>query len=134
MADHARESLGEWGHGERVEVEAIDVRRYASDEPFDLVTLHNLVYYFPLAERVDMLRRLAGFLRPGGRLVLTSLCRGGDPATCTMDLWSVMTEGSGPLPESAQLTEQLREAGFVDVETASLLPTYLLFTARTAAC
>lgn len=97
------------------------------------MTLHNLIYYVPIAERVGLLRRLAGFLRPGGRLVLTSFCRGKDPSACSMDLWSTMTEGAGPLPERAELERQIREAGFDAVEDEALLPSYLLFAARTGA-
>ena len=43
------------------------MERRAAEPAFDLATLHNNIYYFPVAERVSLLRHVRGFLRPGGR-------------------------------------------------------------------
>lgn len=42
------------------------------DEPFDLVTFVAVLHHLPLAETLEVARRL---LRPGGRLVIVGLAR-----------------------------------------------------------
>ena len=34
--------------------------------PFDLATLHQNIYYFPVDTRVELLQTLLGLLKPGG--------------------------------------------------------------------
>jgi SAM-dependent methyltransferase len=121
VADFARQNLESWGIGQRVRVDTGDIRNYECIEPFDLVTLHNNIYYFPLSERLDLLRRLAGFLKPGGKLLLTTGCQGSQ-ATLVLNLWGVMTEGSGPLPVAGELFQLIEQAGFVSTQQYSLMP------------
>ena len=132
VASHARANLSAWGFADRARIETCDVRRYRSDEPFDVVTFFNLIYYFPVAERTPVLRHLASLLAPGGSLVLTTFCRGTDLANATFDLWATMTEGGGALPTRTELLKAVEEAGFVHVRHASLLPGYFLVTAHKA--
>jgi len=47
-----------------------------------------------------------------------------------MDLWSIMTEGSGSLPTADEVDQQLREAGFAHVESGAMLPSFVAFVAR----
>ena len=121
VAAFARRNLQSWGLADRTQVETADVRAFAPAERFDLVTLHNNIYYFPVAERLDLLRRLSGFLKPGGRLLVTTGCAG-YPATMLLNLWGEMTAGAGPLPEAREFTGVMRQAGFNPVRAAELLP------------
>lgn len=121
VAALARENLRGWGLGDRARVEVGDVRSREPDGGHDVATLHNNIYYFPVAERVSLLRHVRGFLAPGGRLLLTTGCRGGSPAMEVLSLWGAATEGCGPLPSREQMLADLREAGFSDVRAASLL-------------
>ena len=104
VADLARKNLRVWGLDERVSVETVDIRNYSRPERFDVVTLHNNIYYFPIPERQDLIRRLATFLNPGGKLLVTSACQG-YPSTEMLNLWGQMTEGMGALPEPDDLCE-----------------------------
>ncbi len=122
VAEFARRNLDQWGLSERVTVEACDVRNYTPARLFDLVTLHNNIYYFPESTRDALLRHLAGFLKPGGRLLLTSECQGGGVTGQVLNLWAVMTDGTGALPYPHPFCEQLRLCGFTDVFARSLLP------------
>jgi len=115
-ADFARKNLDDWGLGDRVQVETGDIRAFSDGGGFDIVTFYNLIYYFPESERPAVLGHLYELVRPGGLLVLMTITKGGNPATRTMDLWSTMTEGCGPLPSRSQLEDQLDEAGFSPVE------------------
>jgi cyclopropane fatty-acyl-phospholipid synthase-like methyltransferase len=132
VAEAARANLQQWGLGERARIEEGDVRERTPEASFDIVTLHNNIYYFPVDERVALLTHLHAFLKPGGLLMLTTGCQGGSPLLIVLDLWSRSTEGAGRLPEVDELQEQLRQAGFGSVEARKLLPTesYWAFTGR----
>ena len=122
VAEFARENIEAWGLADRVRIEVSDVRAYAAGPEFDLVTLHQNIYYFPEEERVPLARQLGACLKPGGRLLLSSACRGGSPALQALNVWTSTTEGFGPLPDPDRLCAQLREAGFADVRGRKLIP------------
>ena len=127
VAEAAKRNLAEWGLADRVRVEAGDVREREPRPEFDLVTLHNNIYYFAVSERGALFRHLHGFLRPGGRVLVTTGCRGGSPFMHVLDIWSTSTEGCGRLPHPEELQAQLREAGFDAVAAREILPRSRLF-------
>lgn len=130
VADFARKNTAIWQIDDRVIIEAIDVQKYKSEEKYDIVTFYNLIYYFPLSERISVLKQLGSFLGPGGQLILTTLCPINDPSIQLMNLWSSMTEGCGPLPNPEQVLSQLKEAGFQRIQYEKLIPGFFLFTAK----
>jgi SAM-dependent methyltransferase len=135
VASLARENVERWGLSGRVCVEQGDIRAREPDPTFDVVTLHNNIYYFPVEERVALLRRVSGSLAPGGTLLLTTGCRGGSPAMEVLSLWGAVTEGCGPLPTAEQMLRDLGAAGLVDARASSLLgplDSYFAFTATSA--
>jgi SAM-dependent methyltransferase len=121
VADLARKNLQSWGMAERTRVDIGDIRAYTSPERFDLVTLHNNIYYFPVSERLDLIRRLVNFLNPGGKILVTSACQG-YPSTEMLNLWGLMTEGMGALPEPDNISELMRQAGLIDLRKIEFLP------------
>lgn len=133
VAARARANLDAWGLGARVLVEAQDLRRRPPEPKYDLVTLHNNIYYFPVTERVAALRHAAAFLAPGGTLLLTSASPGGSAPTAVLNLWGEMTEGCGGLPEPEVLCEQLVAAGLRDVTSRNVgapLQNFYAFSGR----
>ena len=132
VAELANQNLREWGLAERASVDSGDVRNRTPEATFDLVTLHNNIYYFAVEERPALLRHLGGFLTPGGRLLLTTGCAGGSPTMQALDIWSANTQGCGRLPEVDELQGQLREAGFSEIRSRRLMPgeSYYAFQAR----
>ncbi len=123
-AELARSNIDRWGLSDRIEISVGDVRERESnpEDLYDLVTLHNNIYYFPVDERVALLRHLRGFLRPGGCLLLTTAAQGGQVALEVLSLWAASTAGCGRLPGTEELVEQLREAGYEPDEPTSLVP------------
>ena len=118
----ARRNLQDWGLSDRFRVEAGDIREREVSPEWDLATLHQNIYYFPVPTRIELLRHVRGFLKPGGRLMLTTACRGGSSLVDVLDLWGAATEGAGRLPAPDELVEQLEAAGFVGVKARRLMP------------
>lgn len=129
VADFARENTILWHIEDRVTIEPIDIRKYESKAKYNFITFYNLIYYFPVNDRIDVLRHLGGFLHPGGQLILTTLCPTKDPSIQLMNLWSSMTDGCGPLPYPEQICGQLKEAGFEKIQIEKLMPGFFLFKA-----
>ena len=98
------------------------MRNYSSSQKFDLVTLHQNIYYFPVSERENLLRHLKEYLKSGGQILLTSACQGGGPGIQALNIEVSTTEGLSPLPDPDQLSQQLKAAGFVEVKTKRLIP------------
>ena len=122
VAEMARTNLRNWGLDGRVKVEDGDFRAKASGEMFDIATLYNNIYYFPVEERVALLERIGSFLRPGGFLLLTTCCQGGSLGVEALNLWGAATKGAGRLPGERELVGQLRQAGYRKVKTKNLVP------------
>ena len=120
VAEMAKENLANWGLAERVTVDAGDVRDRKGDAAFDLATLHNNIYYFPVDKRVELLSHVRGFLKPSGRLLLITGCQGGSRVMHVLSLWGAVTEGCGPLPAPEEMCEQMRQAGFEEVKAKNL--------------
>jgi SAM-dependent methyltransferase len=122
VAAVARKNIEAWGLENCATIEHADVRNYSTSQKFDLVTLHQNIYYFPVQEREHLLRHLKEYLKPGGQVLLTSACQGGGPGIQGLNLQMSTTEGLSPLPDPDQLSQQLKAAGFVDVKVWRLLP------------
>ena len=133
VAEQARENLRAWGLAERVTVEVGDVRARSADPSFDVATLHNNIYYFPVAERPQLLAHVRGFLGPGGRLLITTACHGGRAEADMLNVWAALTDGCGRLPAAEELERQLRAAGYANVRSRRLIPgqAYYAFVAET---
>jgi protein-L-isoaspartate O-methyltransferase len=122
VADFARKNIASWGLEDRVTIEHCDVREYQANQQFDLITLHQNIYYFPVADRVGLARHLMDLLKPGGQVLLTTMGQGGSPALQVLNIWVSTTEGYGPLPDPDELCQQFREAGFSQVTSRRLIP------------
>jgi len=122
VAEMARANLRKWGLDSRVQVEEGDFRAQVPGEPFDIATLYNNIYYFPVEERVALLEHLGSFLSPGGFLLLTTCCQGGSLGVEALNLWGAATRGCGRLPVEEELVGQLRQAGYSAIKTRNLVP------------
>ena len=122
VAEFARRNIEGWNLQERVKIESGDIREKTFDHPFDIVTLYNNIYYFPVPERVSLLEHLRSFLKPGGFLLLTTGCQGGQATMEVLNLWGAATQGCDRLPDKDEMIEQMESAGLTNVKACSLLP------------
>jgi SAM-dependent methyltransferase len=122
VAEVARSNIQEWGLMSRVEIEICDVRDKVPVPEFDYVTLHNNIYYFPVGERIALLEHVRKFIKPGGFLLLTTCCQGGNLGIEALNLWGAATATAGRLPSIGEMERQLRAAGYGQIETFGLIP------------
>jgi ubiquinone/menaquinone biosynthesis C-methylase UbiE len=122
VAEMARRNIASWGLGERVKIESGDIREITFEHPFDIVTLYNNIYYFPVSERVALLEHLRGYLKPDGFLVLMTGCQGGGTTMEILNLWGAATQGCDRLPHGEEMKKQMERAGFINVKAKNLLP------------
>lgn len=122
VARFARQNVSAWQLTHRITIENGDIRARTPVPEYDLVTLHNNVYYFPGSERPALFVHLRGFLRTKGVLLVTTGCQGGSSAMEILNLCAAVMEGGGPLPTRNELIGQLRHAGFEAVTARRLIP------------
>lgn len=122
VADMATENIRAWGLQDRVAIECRDVRDKQPDETFDIVTLHNNIYYFTVDERVALLAHIRKCLAPNGFLLATTGCQGGSVALESLNLWAAATAGCGWLPEVKEMLGYYKDAGYVNPRSIRLIP------------
>ncbi len=125
VIDDARERLDASALGGRARVAVGDVRAFVRsvEEPYDLVTLVNNIYYFAPEDRVELYRQLRGSLTDGGELVVVTMLTPGSTASAHLHLMLVSQAGNASLPRDGDVERDLRAAGFVTVESTRLVPT-----------
>lgn len=133
VAEVARSNIRQWGLDHRVAIEAGDIRDRAPTPEFDIVTLYNNIYYFPVEARVSLLAHLRRFLKPGGFLLLTTCCQGGNLGMEVLNLWGAATASGGRLPSAAEMRKQLAEAGYGSIDTLGLIPGDRFYAFRASA-
>lgn len=125
VADQAMENIRNWGLKERFEIIKGDIRDLpANHNSFDLITLINVVYYFPFGERIELFRSLLSRLSHGGSLVIVMNMEGkqSDAAAANLNMVNASLEGVTPLPNPLKLKTQLAESGFSTIEVTSIMP------------
>lgn len=130
----ARDNVRSWGLEQRISIEVADVSEFEADERFDLITLHNNLYYFPRERRATVLEHLRGLLKPDGRVLITTSCRGSSLGLNVLHLWFAASERNAGLPSKDEVFAQLSVAGFGAVRARRLIPLeeYYSFSADAA--
>lgn len=126
VVKQARENMVKWGLADRFEITAGDIRTYdfSSMEPFDLITMYNVLYYLDHEERVAVLEKLKSALSPQGRvaIITTTQSKGRDLFAANLNLVNCSLKGVTALPELQSLTDLFTESGFATVSSAPILP------------
>lgn len=120
----ARMALTDHGLAGRASVVEGDVRQVLDPSlgSFDLALLANVVYYFPPAERVDLLRAVADRLERGGALVVVTTVLTDALFSRHLDLLLRVQEGDMGLPSTEELCDQLRSAGLAPERPRRISP------------
>lgn len=130
VAEIARCNIQTRGLQDRVKIVVEDARNYRTPELFDILTLYNNIYYFPVEERIELFRHLRSLLNTNGRILLTTGCMNGSIEFELVNLIHAATKGWGRLPDKNEMLQQLSEAGFERNSAINLIPgnKYYAFT------
>jgi cyclopropane fatty-acyl-phospholipid synthase-like methyltransferase len=131
VVEQAMANLEDWGISDRFQAIVGDIQNPPTDlvGPFDLITLYNIIYYFPVADRPTLFRSLRSMLSANGVIAMTSTVqgKGKDVWAANLDLATRSTVGCAPLPDPDELTAQLEESGFGNIKNARLMPGAALY-------
>nr|WP_277608097.1 class I SAM-dependent methyltransferase [Streptomyces boncukensis] len=127
VLEAARARAGELGLAERTVFLAGDAFTATLDGPYDLVVAANLLPLFPEDEGTALLRRLAGALRPGGRLVTVGFAVDGGPpeaehAAHLLSLLMLVATPGGEAHSLAATRRMLAGAGLAEVSARRVDP------------
>ncbi len=123
----AEDAMNQHGLGQRGRILVGDAREILDDTeriggPVDVALMANAIYYVPLAERVEVLRKVAGVLAPGGVLVVVSSVIARSVFSRHFDLL-LRAQGRGmELPVVEELLGQLREVGLAPQNPRRVAP------------
>jgi SAM-dependent methyltransferase len=134
VIDAARRELRLAGLGDRIQLHAGDIRRWApgSGIRYDLILLLNNIYYFAREERVPLYMQLSGMLSEHGQLVVASLTAPGSVAAAHLNFMLTCQTGAAALPGPGELETDLSSAGLRTIETQPIVPTEPFLAVRAA--
>jgi len=131
VVKQAKENLNQWGINNQFRVVTGDIRIPPSEISglFDLITLNNIVYYFPVGERADFFQSLRKLLSPEGAIAIISYFQSGgeDLAAANLNIVTSSLKDCTPLPDLDELKLQLSQAGFQYFAATKLIPKSAFF-------
>lgn len=126
VVEQANKNLIKWGQSDKFGIVAGDICAPpdALEGPFDLILLYNIIYYFSLEQRLDLLSKLRSMLATNGSVSIAMHFQsmGKDLGAANLNMVNCSFEGLTPLPALDELTEQLKQSGFRDVKISRLIP------------
>jgi 2-polyprenyl-3-methyl-5-hydroxy-6-metoxy-1,4-benzoquinol methylase len=109
---------------DRLELLVGDARTQEIECEYDLVMMNDLLHYFPMPEKANVIRRGARALRPDGILSVAKLrldATGTRPASSALlSLMVLVNTHTGRLETDAEAEHMMRDAGLSDVHTLHL--------------
>lgn len=126
VVDQARNNLSRWGIEDRFRIIVGDITDSPTgiDGPFDLITLYNVLYYFPVEGRPKLFEKLSSLLSADGEVAIVNSVQSGgtDWATANINLTNTTLEGITPLPDLDEIFAQLKESGLNRIKTTRFMP------------
>ncbi|MFI8931157.1 methyltransferase [Streptomyces sp. NPDC053474] len=127
VLDQARTHARRMGLADRAAFLAGDAFTAPLAGPYDLVIVANLLPLFPRERAVALLRRLAGVLRPGGRLVTVGFCVNGGPpaeehAAHLLSLLMLISTPGGEAHSLEATRDMLTAAGYTELAARRVGP------------
>jgi len=122
----AMENLKQWGISDKFEILKADILN-SSDKIegiYDVITLCNVLYYFPVEKRIDLFKRIRSFLSEDGVVALVNSMESddGDFLTANLNLFNSTARGITVLPDLDKTIDQLKESGLHIKETTKFVP------------
>ena len=126
VAAQALENLEEWRLQGRFNVLAGDIRNHVDTlrGGFDLITAFNLLYYFPIEERIEFFKLLRSLLTPKGCVAFVNnfQSRGRDITAANLNIVNCSLNGLTALPNLKETRSQLSHCGFSQIRVTRFMP------------
>lgn len=126
VVNQARENMKQWGIDDKFVILKSDILGQSDEikETYDVITLCNVLYYFPVEKRIDLFKRLRSFLSEEGVVALVNSMQSenGDLLTANLNLYSSTAKGITVLPDLNETIDQLKEGGFPHIEVTKFVP------------
>lgn len=114
----------------RIRIEATDVFEFTGSlGSYDCCLINNSIYYFSKEKRVELLKHLKAFIRPGGQIGILTALRGVAPSfpifkthipQNLMSFFLACHEGFEGLPIEKEMLDLLEQTGFTQTEVHPL--------------
>jgi 2-polyprenyl-3-methyl-5-hydroxy-6-metoxy-1,4-benzoquinol methylase len=122
----AKKNIEAWGLSDRFNILHGDIRvaDLKEKEPFDLITMYNVLYYFEPCERLELFKNLKSKLSVEGRIavITTVQSHGNDPFSASLNLANCTLKGVTPVPELHSIEKLFKGCGFTSIETTRIMP------------
>ena len=122
----ARDNIATWGLEDRFDIFHGDIRHRPGEiaGPFDLITLFNILYYFPEKDRGELFHDLRAMLSPRGvvAVAMNFQSKGKDVGAANLNLVNCSLKGLTPLPNLDETTSLLKRCGFRRIEVHRFMP------------
>ena len=126
VVKQAEDNINTWGLKDSFDVIQGDI--FDLDEEymnsFDLVTMYNMIYYFPVKKRLELLKKVKTYLNQNGTVLLVSSEQGrkASAGTANLDVINRSIEGCYEIPQNGEIEMLLKNAGFTLLKKESLFP------------
>jgi 2-polyprenyl-3-methyl-5-hydroxy-6-metoxy-1,4-benzoquinol methylase len=94
--------------------EVADILRYETAERYDAILLREVLYYIPMQQIADLLRRASGFLKPDGKIFIQLW----DKASCTEYIETIANAGLDVLEEQVATGDDGPESTVIVLQAA----------------
>jgi hypothetical protein len=86
--------------------------------------MYNVLYYFQMEERNDLIQNLKLKLSLGGKIALVTTVQGygKDFSSANLNLVNSSLKGVTPVPELKSIEKLFKECGFNKIETTRIMP------------
>ncbi len=131
VVEQANNNFKLWGLSDRCRAVIDNITSLSENlaGSYDIITLYNMIYYFPNEERGNLLSTVRPMLFKNGKIALITTIQGHGKSffPANLDLACRSIEGCYPVPELDELCEQLRDSGFKNIEKHRIVPGDTLF-------
>ena len=130
VVDQAKNNISAWGLANRFKILHGDICNFSEKVgTFDLITLINILYYFSIKDRHELVNNLRKMLSPKGILaVVMSFHSGGkDIVTANLNVVNSSLKGLTPLPGLGEITSLLEQCGLSEIKIHRFMPGSTVF-------
>lgn len=126
VVEQAKSNLSRWGIDDKFRIIVGDIAdsKTSIEGPFDLITLYNVLYYFPVEERIRLFKKFRSLLSDDATVSIVNTMKSYnmDYSSANLNLASTTLKGITPLPDLDKTLVQLKESGLDPISTTNFMP------------